>query len=98
MSGPFVQSAALAVARSLENDQFKMSTGWLSSSKKRHYSVWNGVCGESNNVDDNEMSEHKPKMLELISPYEPNGIYNADKTGSFFGHNQQNHSWLMEKM
>jgi hypothetical protein len=33
----------------------------------------------------------------LISPYEPKNIYNADKTGLFFGHYQQNHLWLREK-
>jgi hypothetical protein len=29
ISGPMVQSEALAVAKSLGNDQFKASTGWL---------------------------------------------------------------------
>jgi hypothetical protein len=36
ISGPMGQSEALAVARSLRNDQFKVSTGWLDSCKKRH--------------------------------------------------------------
>jgi hypothetical protein len=27
---------------------------------------------------------YKPKLLELISPYEPKNIYNANKTGLFF--------------
>jgi hypothetical protein len=31
ISGPMVQSEALTVARSLGNDQFKASTGWLDS-------------------------------------------------------------------
>jgi hypothetical protein len=44
----------------------------------RHNIVWNGVCGKSKDVDE---SEHKPKLLELISPYEAKNIYNADKTG-----------------
>jgi hypothetical protein len=38
-----VQSEALIVARSLGNDQFQVSTGWLDSFKKRHNIVWNGV-------------------------------------------------------
>jgi hypothetical protein len=45
ISGPMVQSEALAVARSLGNDQFKASTGWLDSFKTRHNIVWNGVWG-----------------------------------------------------
>jgi hypothetical protein len=65
-----VQSAALAVDRSLGNDQFKASTGWLDSFKKRHNILWNGVCGESKDVDESVVSEFKPKQLELISPYE----------------------------
>jgi hypothetical protein len=45
--------------------------------------VWNGVCGESKDVDESVMSEYKPKLLEMISSYEPN-IYNAEKMGLFF--------------
>jgi hypothetical protein len=45
ISGPMVQNEALAVAKSLRNDQFKASTGCLDSFKKRHNTVWNGVWG-----------------------------------------------------
>jgi hypothetical protein len=80
ISGPMVQSAALTVAKSLGNDQFKEITGWLDSFKNRHNIVWNGVCGESKNVDEIVASVYKPK---LISPYEPKHIYNVDETGLF---------------
>jgi hypothetical protein len=73
-----------SAARSLGNDQFKASAGWLDSFKKRHNIVWNGVCGESKDVDESVVSEYKPKLLELISPCEPKNIYNADETGLFF--------------
>jgi hypothetical protein len=86
-----VQSEALAVAKYLGNDQFKASTGWLDSFK-RHNIAWDGVCGESKDVDESVVSDYKPKLLELISTYEPKNIYNADETGFFFWHNQQNHS------
>jgi hypothetical protein len=65
-----VQSQALAVAKSLGNDQFKVSTGWLDSFKRRHNIVWNGVCGEYKDVDESVASEYKPRLLELILPYE----------------------------
>jgi hypothetical protein len=78
-------SESLAVAISIGDDQFKESTGWLDSFKKRHNIVWNGVYGESKEVDESVVNEYKPKLLELISPYEPKNIYNADKTGLFFG-------------
>jgi hypothetical protein len=92
-----VQSEALAVAKSLVNEQFKASTGWLDSFKKRHNIVWNGVCGESKDVDASLVGEYKPELLELISPYEPKDIYDADEIGLFFGNYQQNHSRLREE-
>jgi hypothetical protein len=59
LSGLMVQSQALTAARSLGNDQFKASTGWLDSFKKRHNIVWNGVCGESKDVDESVVSINK---------------------------------------
>jgi hypothetical protein len=56
ISGPMVQSEALAVTKSLGNDQFKVSTGWLDSFKKRHNIVWNRVCGEYKGVDESVVS------------------------------------------
>jgi hypothetical protein len=54
ISRPMVQSEALAVVRSLGNDQFKVSTGRLDRFKKRHNIVWNGVYGESIDVDESK--------------------------------------------
>jgi hypothetical protein len=88
ISGPMVQSEALAVVKSLGNDQFKVSTGWLVSFKKRHNIVWNGVCGESKDVDEIVVRKYKPKLLELILPYKPKTIYIVDETGFRFGHYQ----------
>jgi hypothetical protein len=34
-------------------------------------------------MDESVVSEHKPKVLELISPYEPKNIYIMDETGLF---------------
>jgi hypothetical protein len=34
-------------------------------------------------VDESVGSEYKPKLLELITPYEPKNIYIADETGLF---------------
>jgi hypothetical protein len=60
-----------------------VSTGGLDSFKKRHNTVWNGVCWESKDVDESAANEYKPKLLELSSPYEPKNIYNVEKTGMF---------------
>jgi hypothetical protein len=35
-------------------------------------------------VDESVVSEYKAKLLELILPYEPKNVYNADETGVFF--------------
>jgi hypothetical protein len=48
---PMVQSEALTLAKSLRNNQFKASTAWLDSFKKRHNTVWNRVCGESKDFE-----------------------------------------------
>jgi hypothetical protein len=59
ISGPMVQSEALAVAKSLGNDQFKA----LVSFKKRYNIVWNGVCGESKDVNESVVSKTKPATI-----------------------------------
>jgi hypothetical protein len=42
-------------------------------------------------VDESVVSEYKPELLELISPYEPKNIYNADNKGLFFQALPTNH-------
>jgi hypothetical protein len=45
--------------------------------------------GESKDVDGSVMSEHKPKLLELISPYEPKNIYNVQMQQVYYS------SWIL---
>jgi hypothetical protein len=45
--------------------------------------VRNEVYGESKDVEESVVGEYKPKLIELISPYEPKNIYNADETALF---------------
>jgi hypothetical protein len=92
-----VQIEALAVAKSLGNDQLQPRTEWLDSFKKRHNIVWKGVCGESKDVDESVLSGYKPKLLELVSPHELKTFTMQMKEDCFFGHYQQNHSRLKEK-
>jgi hypothetical protein len=97
MSSPMVQSEALALAKSLGNGQFKAFAKWLNSLKNSHNIVWKGVCGQSKDVDGSVVSEYKSRLLDLISPYEPKNIYNADETGFCFRALKRNHSRLREK-
>jgi hypothetical protein len=47
--------------------------------------MWIGVCGVSKDVGESVV-EYKPKLLELISPYEPKNIYMRTKQDCSFGH------------
>jgi hypothetical protein len=62
ISSPMVHREALAVATSLGNDQFKASTEWLDSFKKRHNRVEQCV-GSLIDVDESVVSEYEPKLL-----------------------------------
>jgi hypothetical protein len=84
-SGTMVQNEALAVAISLRNYQFKASTGWLDSFKKRRNIVWNGVCGESEDMHESVTNGYKLKLLELISPYELKTFTMRTKQDCFSG-------------
>jgi hypothetical protein len=52
--------------------QSKAITGWLDREEAQYCvdrSLW-----ESKDVDESVVSEYKPKLLELVSPYEPKQI------------------------
>lgn len=84
VSGPILQSQALAVAEKLKVTNFKASTGWLDSFKTRHKIVFNNLCGEARDVDEEIVSDWHEKLQSLISNYAPQDIYNGDETGLFF--------------
>jgi hypothetical protein len=56
ISSPMVLNEALAVAKSLGNYQFRVTTGWLDSFKMKLNIVWKGVCGESKDVVESVVS------------------------------------------
>jgi hypothetical protein len=71
ISGPMVQSEDLAVAKSLENDQFKVSTGWLDSFKQRHNIVWNRAkagFGESDVADNLQEVNENIAAISILCP------------------------------
>ncbi len=84
ISGPILQSEALAVAKRLENTTFKASVGWLNSFKERHGIGFNQVCGEAKDIDVGTVESWKQELQNLTSGYDSRDIYNADETGLFF--------------
>jgi hypothetical protein len=60
-----VQCEALAVVKSGGNGQFKASTGWVDSFNFRHNTVWNGVWGESKDVDGSIVSINKTARTDF---------------------------------
>ncbi len=84
ISGPILQAQAMRVAESLKITTFKASTGWLDSFKKRHGIVWNEVCGEANDVNQDTVSDWKSKLEALTADYAPRDVFNGDETGLFY--------------
>jgi hypothetical protein len=96
ISSPMVQSEALAVAKSIGTDQFKVSTGWLDSFMKMHDIVWNGVCGESKDVDESVASINQ-NCLNWFHHMNLKTFIMRTKQDCFYGYYQLNHSRLRGK-
>ena len=84
VSGPILQAQALQVDASLNITTFKASSGWLDSFKARHGIVWNQVCGEAKDTDEQVVSDWTKKLESLTAGYDPKNIFNCDETGLFY--------------
>src|SRR3989440_1894227 len=68
----------------ISETDFKASHGWVDRFKKRH-DIWRfRIHGESESVLVKNLPEQKQKLVELLSKYRPEDVYNADETGLFF--------------
>ena len=84
LSGPLIQAEAMNIAERLNITTFKASTGWLNSFRQRHAIVWNSVCGEAKDVDEETVASWKEKLQNITAGYEAKDIYNGDEIGLFY--------------
>lgn len=84
VSGTLVRAKAEEFSRSLGNDNFKASSGWLDGFKERNGISFKSVCGESASVNADEANVWNEKVAEIIKDMPDRDIFNVDETGLFF--------------
>jgi DDE superfamily endonuclease/Tc5 transposase DNA-binding domain/CENP-B N-terminal DNA-binding domain len=79
-----LQAKKFATLLNVSEDDFKASNGWLDNFKKRH-AIWQfRIYGESESIPIENLPEQRQQLVELLSQYRPEDVYNADETGLFF--------------
>ena len=85
VTGPMIQQKAMEYARELGHVQFTASSGWLQNFKDRHNIAFRAICGESEAVSPEDVTEWITHVLpDLIKDYASSDIFNADETGLFY--------------
>ncbi|XP_025424407.1 tigger transposable element-derived protein 7-like [Sipha flava] len=69
ISGPMLQEKSKDIAIKLGNTDLKGSNGWLECFRKRHNISWNQVCGESNDVNVDEVNKWKSKIALFLQKH-----------------------------
>ena len=84
ISGPLLKQKALEAASSLKMDKFAASNGWLESFCRRHSITFKTICGESAEVNLDDIEDWKIKLPLILKNYSPRDVYNADETGLYY--------------
>ena len=85
VSGPILQVKAEELAKELGYTGFQCGSGWLQRFKNRHGICQKRICGESAAVDEQTTETWlSTTLLTLLEDFEPQDVFNADKTGLFF--------------
>ncbi|XP_053947890.1 tigger transposable element-derived protein 4-like [Anastrepha ludens] len=85
ISGGLLKEKALEFSQKLEQPNFKASTGWLDSWKRRSGICHKKACGESNDVSEEDCMKWQRDVLPyLLEGYQARDVFNADETGLFF--------------
>lgn len=84
ISGPIIQARALEAAQNLGLNDFKASNGWLERFRRRHDITFKTICGESADVNIEDVKVWKEKLLSIFKDYAPKDVFNADETGLYY--------------
>ncbi|XP_064474541.1 tigger transposable element-derived protein 4-like [Ornithodoros turicata] len=84
VSGPMLQEAALAAARSEGLHEFKASNGWLARFRERHAIECKSLSGEAAEIDTRAAEEWLKRVPDVTRGYEAKDIFNADGTALFY--------------
>lgn len=84
VSGPMLQEAALAAARSEGAHEFKASNGWLARFRGRHAIEHRSLSGEAAEIDTSAAEEWLKRVPDVTRGYEAKDIFNADETALFY--------------
>ncbi|RWR99144.1 Pdc2p-like protein, partial [Dinothrombium tinctorium] len=74
----------LAQEMKINEDELSFSSGWLSCFKKRNGIKIYRVCGESGSIDNQQVAESLPILIETISQFDKSDIFNIDETALFY--------------
>lgn len=84
ISGPLLKQKALETASSLKMENFAASNGWLESFCRRHGITFKSICGESAEVNVDDVKDWKTKLPWILRNYSPKDVFNADETGLYY--------------
>jgi len=79
-----LQAKKFAELLNISEVEFKASQGWIDKFKKRHDIRRFKIHGESESVLVEDLPEQRQTLIEILSQYKPENVYNADETGLFF--------------
>ena len=71
-------------AERLHCEDFMPSGGWMSRFKSRHGISMRNLHGEAASVDVSVVATARTSLKETLAQYQPEDIYNIDKTGLFY--------------
>lgn len=84
IDGPLLKQKSKDFATKLGIENFSASNGWLEGFKKHYDVTFKKAARESRSVDQGIYNQWTEDLPSLFRGYDPNNIYNADETASFF--------------